>query len=176
MDNFHELLDGIERNIEEHRSLALRLIKDHESYTNVLLTVSKSLLEEENEALSDVDKEEIQAVLSRLHTRLDSVRVCLVTHRNESQAKAVEQINKQLDELVEMIQNGSDDAPKIAESYLNACSNGTGSKFEALLLSCTSDDQKAAKQRVQTIMDNMNAIMEDDNVEKEQIVENSNMW
>ena len=53
MDNFHELLDGIERNIEEHRSLALRLIKDHESYTNVLLTVSKSLLEEENEALSE---------------------------------------------------------------------------------------------------------------------------
>ena len=34
---------------------------------------------------------------------------------------------------------------------------------------------QAAKQRVQTIMDNMNAIMEDDNVEKEQIVENSNM-
>jgi hypothetical protein len=63
MENFYELLDGIEKNIEEHRTLALRLTQDHESYTNVLKTVETSLLEDENEALSDVDKEEIQVSL-----------------------------------------------------------------------------------------------------------------
>ena len=119
---------------------------------------------------------EYQAVLCRLHTRLNSVSVRLVTQRNESQTKAVEQVNQKLDDLVAMIEFGSDDAPKIAESYLNACSNGIGSKFEALLLSCTSDDQKAAKERIKTIIDNMNAIKDgDDNDKKEQSTENSNM-
>ena len=119
---------------------------------------------------------EYQAVLCRLHTRLNSVSVRLVTQRNESQTKAVEQVNQKLDDLVAMIEFGSDDAPKIAESYLNACSNGIGSKFEALLLSCTSDDQKAAKARIKTIIDNMNAIKDgDDNDKKEQSTENSNM-
>ena len=70
MDNYYELLDGIERNIEEHRSLAMKLVQDHESYMNVMLEVNKSLVEEENKALSDVDKEELHAVLTRLHTRL----------------------------------------------------------------------------------------------------------
>ena len=95
MDNYHEILDGIERNIEEHRTLALKLIQDHKSNTSVLRTVSKSLMEEENEALSEVDKEEIVAVLNRLQNRLDSVQICLVTHRNESQQEAIEKINKQ---------------------------------------------------------------------------------
>ena len=119
---------------------------------------------------------ECQAVLCRLHTRLNSVNIRLVTQRNESQTKAVEQVNQKLDDLVAMIETGSDDPSKIAESYLNACSNGIGSKFEALLLSCTSDDQKAAKERIKTIIDNMNAIKDDDdNEKKEQSTENSNM-
>ena len=63
MDNFYEVLDGIEKNIEEHRTLALRLTQDHESYTNALQTVERSLIEGENQALSDVDKEEIQVYL-----------------------------------------------------------------------------------------------------------------
>ena len=54
MDNYHEILDGIERNIEEHRTLALKLIQEHKSYTSVLRTVSKSLMEEEN--VSDDNK------------------------------------------------------------------------------------------------------------------------
>ena len=169
MDNYHEILDGIERNIEEHRTLALKLIQEHKSYTSVLRTVSKSLMEEENEALSEVDKEEIVAVLNRLQNRLDSVQICLVTHRNESQQEAIEKINKQLEDLVQMIENGSDDAQKIAESYLRSCEGGTGSKFEASLLSCTSDDQKATKKKIQTIIDNMNAIMENDTVENESV-------
>ena len=136
-----------------------------------MLTIQTSLAEEDNETLSDVDKEEIHAILDRLQTRLNSVSISLVTHRNESQTNAVEKVNEMLNQLVEKVQEGSEDAPKLANSYLNSCSNGTGSKFEALLLSCTSDDQKAVKKRIKTIMDNMNAITED----AEQTAENSKM-
>ena len=173
MDTFYELLDGIDKNIEEHCNLATRMIQDHDWYANVLLAIKA---EENNETLSDVDKEEIHAILDRLQNRLHSVSIGLVTHRNESQTQAVEKVNEMLNQLVEMVQNGSsDDALKLAESYLN---DGTGSKFEALLLSCTSDDQKAVKKRIKNIMDNMNAIMEDANDDKkkaEQIPENSKM-
>ena len=91
------------------------------------------------------------------------MNISLVTPRNESQIKALEQVNEKIEDLVILVESGSEDAPKIAESYLNSCSNGTGSKFEALLLSCTSDDQKEVKERIKTILENMNAIVDETN-------------
>ena len=63
MDTFYELLDRIDKNIEEHCNLATKMIQDHDRYANVLLTI---LAEENNETLSDVDKEEIHPIVDQL--------------------------------------------------------------------------------------------------------------
>ena len=166
MDNFNELLDEIETKIEEHRKLALRLVEDGKSYGHVLKTIEASAQDEDNE-LSEVDKEEIKAVLERLDKRLSSVEINLITHRNEGQKEALQKINEKIDHLVDMVEANSPEASKLAESYLNSCSKGTGSKFEALLLSCTSDDQKAVKEQIAMIVENLNAIMESEPANEE---------
>ena len=53
---------------------------------------------------------------------------------------------------------------EIANGQLWNCGN---SKFEALLLSCTSDDQKAAKEQIAMIVENLNAIMESEPANEE---------
>ncbi len=160
MDTFNELLDEIETKIEDHRKLALKMIEDRQNFATLLKTLKNS--SKENAQLSDIDKEEIHAVLDRLELRLSSVTVSLVTPRNPSQIEALDKVNVKIDELVDMIQSNSPEASKVAESYLNSCSNGTGSRFEALLLSCTSDDQKAVKERMGYIVDNIKIIADSD--------------
>ena len=163
MDNFHEVLDQVENNIEEHRAKALQLVEDQRGYTKGLQTLQKSA--EEDETLSEVDKEDIDAVLRRLHQRLASVTITTTTPRTESQKEALDKMESKIEELVEMIQSGSpDEALSTAQSYLNSCSEGTGSSmldqtFEALLLSCTSEDQKAVKKRILNIIENFKAAM-----------------
>ena len=68
MDNFYEFLDKIEKNIVEHRSLAISMIQDNDRYANILLNIKTSFEEEQNnETLSDdVDKEEKHAILDQL--------------------------------------------------------------------------------------------------------------
>lgn len=159
MESFQEFLDEMELKIEEHRKMALRLKEDRQSYEKALLTIRNS--SQESPDLNNVDKEEIEAVLNRLHQRLSSVNIDLVTHRNESQSEALEKVNGKINDLVEMIHCNSPEAGQVAESYLNSCTNGTGSRFEALLLSCTSDDQKAVKERISNIVDNINAMKDE---------------
>ena len=76
------------------------------------------------------------------------------------QMEALQKIHEKIEALVEMIQSNSPEAEPLANSYLNSCSNGTGSRFEALLLSCTSEDQKAVKEQIKNIVDNMKALEE----------------
>ena len=76
------------------------------------------------------------------------------------QMEALQKIHEKIESLVEMVQSNSPEAEPLANSYLNSCSNGTGSRFEALLLSCTSEDQKAVKEQIKNIVDNMKALEE----------------
>ena len=80
--------------------------------------------------------------------------------RNETQIEALQKVQEKIEYLVEMVQSNSPEAEPLANSYLNSCSNGTGSRFEALLLSCTSEDQKAVKEQIKNIVDNMKALEE----------------
>jgi len=161
MESFNELLDEIENKIEEHRRQALILDEERQNYEKVLKEIENSAIESNATEISDVDKEEIQAVLERLRKRLSSVQVNLITHRNENQKEALRKVNEKLSDLIQMVHLNSSEAPQVAQSYLNSCSNGTGSKFEALLLSCTSDDQKAVKERIATILENAIAVKEE---------------
>ena len=160
MDNFHEVLDQVEKNIEGHRAKALQLIEEQREYMEVLQTLQKSVQENESN-LSDVDKEDIDVIVQRLHLRLSSVTITASTPRSESQKEGLEKINAKIDQLVEMIQCDAPDALSTAQSYLNSCSKGTGSRFEALLLSCTSEDQKAVKKRIHAILENVQATLSD---------------
>ena len=155
MESIQEMLDDVERRIEEHRSLALKLLHEKCSLQETLKTlVATSKAEQVN--LSDVDREELQVTIDRLNTRLSTVDVTIVTSRDESQVEALEKVNGMITELI--AKSGCLEALPLAESYLNSCSRGTGSKFEKHLLSCTSDDQKDVKKRIEYIVENLRVV------------------
>ena len=151
MDQFDELLDDVEKKVEEHRAKLLAALKDQEEINVLMDTISNS--SEEHQSLTEVDKEDIKAKISRLKKRLDTVQIQVKVCRDECQVDALAKVEMQLSELVTKVESNAPDALTVAQSYLNACSQGTGSRFEALLLSCTSDDQKVIKAKITNILE-----------------------
>lgn len=161
LERFNEILDEIEKKVEDQRAKALSLIEEQVNCEKVLKTLSQSAAEDE--LLSDIDKEELAATITRLQSRLANVVIEVKTSRNESQVEALQKVNGKIDDLIEKIQVDLPEAKVTAEMYLNSCSVGNGSKFESLLLSCTSDDQKAVRERITSIVENINALDNNDN-------------
>ena len=151
MDQFDELLDDVEKKVEEHRAKLLAALKDQEEINALMDTISNS--SEEHQSLTEVDKVDIKAKISRLKKRLDTVQIQVKVCRDECQVDALAKVEMQLSELVTKVESNAPDALTVAQSYLNACSQGTGSRFEALLLSCTSDDQKVIKAKITNILE-----------------------
>ena len=71
MEHIQEVLDQIESEVEILRSKALKLKEDQKNTFKILKTIVQSSQDHEN--LSDIDKEEIEATVQRLHGRLSSI-------------------------------------------------------------------------------------------------------
>jgi len=50
------------------------------------------------------------------------------------------------------VEQGSPDALTKAQGYLDACTKGTGTKFESLVLACANDDQKSIRQKMEQMV------------------------
>ena len=86
--------------------------------------------------------------------------------RDEHQAQALAAVLKMVDQLIDQVQEGGDKKRVMdtARLYKDACVNGgTGSKFESLLVSCTSQDQKELKAKVVQQIELIEATLADEN-------------
>merc|ERR1719391_1952141 len=155
LDDVLELLDGIERQIEDLRSSCQALIGEKASLLKTLSTVSALSSES---TLSEVDRGELVTTSERLKFRLESVNIELVVKRDECQSESLGRLNELITKLISQVESLSGieeeegkrtSVLQTAQLYKEACLNGgTGSKFEGLLVSCTSSDQKEVKARV----------------------------
>ena len=50
------------------------------------------------------------------------------------------------------VELGSPEVLAKAQGYLDACTKGTGTKFESLVLSCASDDQKLIRKKMEQLV------------------------
>jgi len=156
LDDVLELLDGIERQIEDLRSSCQALIGEKASLLKTLSTVSA--LSSSESTLSEVDRGELVTTSERLKFRLESVNIELVVKRDECQSESLGRLNELITNLISQVESLSGieeeegkrtSVLQTAQVYKEACLNGgTGSKFEGLLVSCTSSDQKEVKARV----------------------------
>jgi len=168
MEQFEELLDDIENKVEEHRSQALAVLQAVTASKEDLAMVCSEA--DNQSSLTDTDREEIKARICRLQKRLDTVQVHvnLAASRDESQSEALSKINVKIDELIAKVEANSPTALATAESFFNACNSRNSSansvicsRFEALLLGCTLDDQKIIKGRIITILESLKALSQD---------------
>jgi len=152
LDDVLELLDGIERQIETLRSSCQSLIEEKASLLKTLSTVSA--LSSAAATLSEVDRGELVTTSGRLKSRLESVNIELSVKRDDCQSESLVRLNELITQLISQVESLEDDYRRTsvlqtAQLYKEACLNGgTGSKFEGLLVSCTTSDQKEVKARV----------------------------
>ena len=95
MEQFEELLDDMEKKVEEYRSQALAVLQTRQDINALMDTIAKSSSENNQSSLTEIDKEEIKARICRLQKRLDTVQVHvnLAASRDESQSEALAKIN-----------------------------------------------------------------------------------
>ena len=137
-------------------------LKDQDDIRLLMDTIANSSAD--NQCLTEVDKEEIRAKISRMKIRLDTIQIQVKVCRDEGQAEALAKVDMKIEDLIEKVESNAPEAIGLAQSYLNACSQGTGSRFEALLLSCTSEDQKAIKAKITNILDTLKVLkLEEEN-------------
>jgi len=112
--------------------------------------------------LSPVDEEELALTAQRLRNRLESVQMAILVQRDSHQQMALAKVNALLDQLIAQVEKGEDGAQLLAtaSSYREACvGGGTGSKFESLLIQCTSQDQKEIKARVVQLYSQISVVL-----------------
>ena len=107
MDNALELLDEVERQIEDHRSRAIALAAESSQLMATLNEVKRSLPEE---GLSQADREDLLATVDRLERRAGTVTVEGATARDEAQEQALAKMEALVYELVAAIEQGMPDA------------------------------------------------------------------
>ena len=160
-DRVLEFSDDIERRVEEYRDNAKRLIQDRKGLEETLAMLEDSLTDF---SLSEVDSEEVRVNIERLQTRIQTVEVNVLHHRDPIQEESLQKIDMKIAELVSGIESEEEPERGVSErlqSYLNACSEGSGSQdlvFEKLILSCSSEDQKSIKLRLEDLSRCVNVI------------------
>jgi len=159
LDNMKELLDEVEDQIEQVRSQAEQIMEEKEDIMNTLEMLGNH---SQLEALSEVDREEIQVMVERLNNRLSSVNITLTTPRTSSQQESLHSVNQAIDTLIFQIQTDTTQAKILCSQYLSAAGteidHPSDVKFEQHLLGCTAEDQKCVKKRLMGLFDHIKVL------------------
>jgi len=149
LDDVLDFLDALERQVESLREKCTQLQGQQKSLLQTLSTVASSV--NESSSLKPVDKMDCVTTTNRLKSRLQAVKLDIAIVRDAQQAQSLDAVQKMIDQLIRQLEQGGDRKVVMdtAGLYKHACAEGgTGSKFESLLVSCTSHDQKELKARV----------------------------
>ncbi len=161
MDRVLELLDEVEGQVERHRKKATELQREHAQLIDTLKTLS-SIPEEMG--LGSADSDDVAANLERLRGRLEAVEVGIRLRRSSEQEDALKRVETKIDEVMNAVQGGDDNASEVLKGYLGAADLEGGGKedpkFQGLLLSCAAEDQKSVKQRLAVIRQCLQATQE----------------
>lgn len=133
--------------LEEKKDSLLRLIKD------VQTNASKY-------KLSEHDHEDILAIADRLFTRCRAVEVSVLTPRNETQQKALEEVTKLIDNVTNKMSDDLNSAYESILRFLNACCpddepGPIDQRFQSRVIECTADDQKKIRRKLKNILEDI---------------------
>ena len=89
MDDILELVDDVERQVEDLRAKALKLDQEKNNLLSTIAGVGADVTAQNGEeaTLSEVDREEVKVNLERLSRRLEAVQINVATSRDEHQVR-----------------------------------------------------------------------------------------
>lgn len=149
-------MDGIDREVESLRKQAIEMQEKRDQlHTRIDLLRTDFLASQFDDNL---DQEEINFHLKRVKDRLKTVDIHVKTIRDDTQIESIHHINNLIDELIRF--GDPIEKRKKLQEMLNSCTSSVqfseeivvvDKKFENHLLSCTLDDQKFIKKRLEAL-------------------------
>jgi BCL2-associated athanogene 2 len=162
LENMRGLLDEVEEQVEKVRTDAFQLQEEKEDIHTTLEMLSDPQI---LGSLKEIDREEVEVVISRLSERLNSVNIDVQTPRSHLQLESLHQVNSAISTLIVNIQTDSMQASLMCRQYLSATGTEVSAapdvRFEKHLLGCAVEDQKNVKKRLLGLLDHIKAIASD---------------
>lgn len=159
-DHLLSFLDGIDREVENLRTHALKLHEKRDELSTRIDLLKTDFL---TPKIDDMDQDEMNFHLKRVNDRLQTVQISVQTIRDDSQVESIHVINNLIDGVIKY--GDPIEKRKKCQMYLSSCTSSEvqfyeqGSstvlidkKFETHLLSCTLDDQKQIRKRLEALM------------------------
>uniref|UniRef100_A0AC34R934 BAG family molecular chaperone regulator 2 n=1 Tax=Panagrolaimus sp. JU765 TaxID=591449 RepID=A0AC34R934_9BILA len=104
------------------------------------------------------DREDIDATSERILTRCKAVNVSVFTPRNESQTKALDEVNKLIENVTSKMKDDLNQTRDTITRFLNACCpddepGPIDQRFQSRVIECTADDQKKIRRKLKQIIE-----------------------
>ncbi|XP_076367965.1 BAG family molecular chaperone regulator 2 isoform X2 [Tachypleus tridentatus] len=152
-DRLVGMLDHIEKRVELLREHATAMEQEREALLTMISTVKTN---KDLQLISEGEREEIQVTAERLLGRALTVEVNVKTLRNEAQNKALDKVNKYIEDLFDKIRIDLSSGRRMCEAYLNAClpepRGPIDQRFQTVTIECTADDQKKTRRRLESLL------------------------
>ncbi|XP_051946142.1 BAG family molecular chaperone regulator 2-like [Xyrauchen texanus] len=157
-----ENLDQIEMRVEALREAATAMEQERECLIEIIQSIQNS---QEMRTICDGEREELSLTASRLMGRTLTVNVSIDTIRNPQQEEALNKAIAIIDEIASQVLDNMEGARMRLQALHAACVTEAppvpiDQKFQSVVISCSLEDQKKIKRRLETLIRNM------DNAEK----------
>ncbi|XP_039995293.1 BAG family molecular chaperone regulator 2 [Xiphias gladius] len=152
-----ESLDQLETRVEALREAASAMEQERECILEMIQSIQNS---QEIRNICAGEREELNLTANRLMGRTLSVEISVGTIRNSQQEEALQKARSIIDEIVKKLLDDMDGGRQQLLALHAACVTEAtpvpiNQKFQALVISCALEDQKKIKQRLETLLRNV---------------------
>ncbi|XP_053292747.1 BAG family molecular chaperone regulator 2 [Pleuronectes platessa] len=152
-----ESLDQLEMRVESLREAAAAMEQERECILEMLQSIQGS---QEMHNICAGEKEELNLTANRLLGRTLSVEISIGTIRNSQQEDALHKATTIIDEIVKKLLDNMEDSRQQLLALHAACVTEAppvpiDQKFQAIVISCSLEDQKKIKRRLETLLRNV---------------------
>lgn len=152
-----ESLDQLEMRVEALREAASALEQERECLLEMIQSIQNG---QEMRNICPGEREELELTANRIMGRTLSVEISVGTIRNPQQEDALRKATTIIDEIVKKLLDDVDASRQRLLALHAACVTEAppvpiDQKFQAIVISCALEDQKKIKQRLETLMRNV---------------------
>ncbi|KAF3708319.1 BAG family molecular chaperone regulator 2 [Channa argus] len=152
-----ETLDQLETRVEALREAASAMEQERECILEMIQSIQNS---QEMRNICAGEREELNLTANRLMGRTLTVEISVGTIRNCQQEEALSKATSIIDEIVKKLMDDMDASRNQLKALYSACVTEAppvpiDQKFQAIVISCALEDQKKIKQRLETLLRNI---------------------
>ncbi|KAL3118823.1 hypothetical protein niasHT_008170 [Heterodera trifolii] len=167
-----QLLDETEHLTEQLRENAIKLEQEKETILDKInnIKASSAGIKPMAAQFSQAERDGMVLNMQRILARCNTVNISIETPRDQHQSKALEQVNKMIQSVLDHTNGNIAESKQKIATFLNACHpdevGRIDEKFQSVIIECTADDQKKIRRKLAQIVEQMNQQQNNQNVKK----------